>query len=277
MKFDEMLSGLRNGKIKIDFSNHHNNFFYKEELEKDLKDRLIERWTDQEVLFGNSPINEVVLGRRFFTGEFDCKVCGKKLRFCLKDENTIVLTTLLDHPDYEIPTDCTYPDGMKPIVSYINVPSGDLLFFNYIRHQDFELEDKCKYANEYSLSTYHGRIGLAKFYSSKNLGYAQMGNMSVSVMQDKMHKNRVFICSPYLENEKFLKNKEIKGPIHLDVWRWHCIDSSFLNDAHKESIHGEIFSITVPSGRYKIIDYYAEHNEKWKDENCIYSLIKKVA
>ena len=143
--------------------------------------------------------------------------------------------------------------------------------------------------------------------AEKNVGYGQMGNMSVTIYSNG--KDEVLVGSSiesYLDNKAYYEKnpdkidkqwkKEVKdaenfirtieegkfkrlGEISLSVWRWMCMDKKLMEE-HGEKVAGEYskkyYSEHVPvklkSGKYRI-DHFFDFP---KNGDYLYSRIKLI-
>ena len=164
--------------------------------------------------------------------------CGETLHLTAIDEKTVALVhwsvwsnareKVKKGYDFclntnEIP-DCsckTLRDAGK-LVSEINVPSGDLLFKNFFNKK--ELYEMPKERGYHSINAINGRNELMQYLASQNIGYGQMGNMSVSVFVNT-NGDEIIIGDNYGYNRETDKEFTIThdgfesyGTISLDVW-----------------------------------------------------------
>lgn len=278
MNFTELVAGLKSGKIKIDSKNHlHNDILpslerYLEHKQDHLKE-LIEKGANyvykhdkekgpigeersksiismvQYDLFEPLDFGHYLLG---FTGEFYCFNCGAHLNIVPIDENTITLIEWkvfhdkqeksglkYDYriTDSEIPT-CSSKElcDSKKMVAEIQVPSGQLVFTNFFKKD--EIYDKPK--EIVSINAVQGRYELMQYLAGKNIGYGQMGNMSVTVFV-KETGDEIIISNDYGYSEEKGEYEVTYdgfincGNISLSVWRWMCGDVQILNK-HKEKL-----------------------------------------
>ena len=171
------------------------------------------------------------------------------------------------------------------MVTEIEVPSGELLFTNFFKKDEiykkpFEKDD----IN--SINCILGEFELMKYLSEKNIGYGQMGNMSVNVFVKKTG-DEIIIGTDYGYNEKDgeyeIKHKGFIncGRISLSVWRWMCGDIQILKE-HNEEIPKDLklnksidhdykdYILTkVKKGTWVIEHYYSFVTED--SDNGIYS------
>jgi len=181
-------------------------------------------------------------GHRVRECEHYCFDCGQYLELLIVDEKTVTLVDRVFYSDERrknqqkdkifsldiaLVTDCAikkFRDAGK-LVSEINVPTGDLIFTNYFTKEElYTMPNNC----------ITGRNNLMQYLATKNIGYGQMGNMSVSVYV-KNTGDEIIIGSEYDydgDYENYVEHEGFKniGDISLSVWRWMCGDLQVLKD-----------------------------------------------
>ena len=241
----------------------------------------------------------------FGTTEYHCFSCGKRLIFRANSPTDVqVIEHRYHNPENKwlggkfIPDDspCPFKDGVPPTEAVINVPTGRLVFVNFFGNYE---EHDPKREHEYSLNHDAGRMKLAEYYATKhNIGFGQMGNMSVGVYCNKQ-TNRIWIATPYdpkeqeilqegekgyeewkKECEQFdemtVKNKaKFRGSISCEVWRWMCCDAKFIDKKYwkPKDYSDDPIVVRVQPGRYKIRHMYrsdTEHSE------VVYSTLERI-
>lgn len=321
MNFIELVEALKSGKIKIDSKGHlHNDVLPSLERHLEYKQdhlrKLIEKganytWShDKE----QKPIGEessksliqwvrhdilepLIFGHYLYDHEIYCFNCGDRLHIVPIDENTITLVDWgiyhenqeksgLKHEytitDTEIPV-CSSKElcDSKKMVAEIQVPSGELVFTNFFKKD--EIYDKPD--EIVSINAIKGRYELMLYLAGKNIGYGQMGNMSVNVFV-KETGDEIIIGNDYGYNEtdgEFTITHdgfENLGSISLSVWRWMCGDVQILNE-HGEKLpklkmnkciehdYEDYILTKVQSGTW-VIEHYFDFMER-DDETNIYS------
>lgn len=271
MNLLQIEEGLVNGSIVIDYKGHEFNpvlddisRYIKDKTEwiKELEtgsyighDKKV--WNKEEcddmIKFLNSYlIRNYDFGNYIFDINFYCFNCGLTHHMILVDEHTVsfidystyddVREIIKDNVSSHIP-DCSVKSYCedKKLVSEIDVPTGELLFVNHFNNDDiYSLPEKEEYRAENSLNCIGGRFNLMKYLSTKNIGYGQMGNMSVSVFLSDSG-DEIIIGDDYGYNEEDeeyeIEHKGFKnlGSISLSVWRWMCGDLKVLRE-HKEEV-----------------------------------------
>jgi hypothetical protein len=189
----------------------------------------------------------------------------------------------------------------KPHVTEVTWDTGEIIIANFFddrkpnkekpeKRSDYDeiFEPKDKYAEEFSLNSNLGRRNLADHYANNwNIGYGQMGNMSIDIYVNNSGTGIYVVATAieeldteYAEEEygeeavkiykKFKDQVDIselkhQGTISLSMWRWMAADKSLL-DKHKipyevckddrAYIDDEVLLTKVKSGKWKITHYY---------------------
>jgi len=256
-----------------------------------------------------------------------CFKCGNNYPFIIIDKETIGIG-----PNYKMEdkgeTDCTcvFSDGMKPQTIQFDVPTGVLVFSNFFDYRkpttksqkecdcyvnenredpsknEMEIfEPKDKWAGEWSINEFLGRVNYMKHYAEKfNIAYGQMGNMSIGIFVNK-EKNEIIIGNPYAEdyedeedeNEETQENclnclqehqkykkmgfKQI-ATISLEMWRWMAADKSIL-DKYEIPLKEEndlfgIKTVKVKKGKWEMTHYY--DSDEGKRDGFVYSHLKRI-
>jgi hypothetical protein len=236
-----------------------------------------------------------------------CWDSGERLAVVLLDENTLAFYPALEfyrtknkNKDFVLTKDMLKTNPAKDLVdagklvAEIEVPSGHLVFQNYF-------DDKALYEMQkegyHSINDLMGRNELMQDLASRNVGYGQMGNMSVAIYTN--HNDEIIVGRnhewveedlDYYEekgNTEMIQtikdyqktiedgNFEYIGTISLSVWRWQCADLDVLNEYGEEPCEADPYrdcvQTQVESGTYVI-----EHFFDFKgDDSMLYSRIKK--
>ena len=307
MNLEGLVDGLKDGSITI-LDNGHSTNSLLSKLDRVLgnaKDEIViatnllkeGKCTDKEIEdhewslnFYNRTIGEIPIGR---SGLFEvsnyCFNCDADLMPIPIDENTLAYFSKYEYYDYcaskgdkykyvikaedIIPCPALDLVEAKKMVSEIDVPTGELVFANFFRTDAIRT-----YNEEYSepdVNSVIGRNRLMQELSEKNVGYGQMGNMSLAVYSND---NEIVLGNDYYEDhieghygdseeviEKYKDfDKEIKengfknqGTISLEMWRWMCADKSVI-DQYGEDLEelDDVITIKVKAGRYRIEHYY---------------------
>jgi len=157
----------------------------------------------------------------------------------------------------------------EKLVAEIQVPTGQLIFKNYFDKKELSEwpEDEKQYDAEHEINAIRGRYNLMKYLATLNVGYGQMGNMSASILKNKIG-TEIIVCDTYKYDDEsdheFSKNYDefpeytdytYCGTISLSVWRWMCTDKKILIDAKepypykrysKETIEWKKLKQTLP-------------------------------
>lgn len=131
-----------------------------------------------------------------------------------------------------------------------------MLFTNFFKQDNiYEFpKDVNSYDSEHSINGITGRNNLMQYLASQNIGYGQMGNMSVNVFVNKAG-DEIIIGADYGYTEEkgefTVKHKGFKnlGSISLSVWRWMCGDLEVLRG------HGEVIPDNIKVNKQTENDY----------------------
>ena len=323
----EVLKKLEDKTITVIESGHlcnptediiHRHISHHKEMIEEYEDEAKKAKTDKEKedanrmldLYHKMSSTELQHGRYILNVEQHCFHCGKRMYVILIDENTIGYVPTVNFWDMakaseskydflvtkELLPDCSakpFVDAQK-LVAEIYAPSGNLVFQNF-----FQNDKLYKYQGEEynSINELEGRNRLMQDLASRNIGYGQMGNMSVTVYSNG--KNEIIIGDDfdlyednshyYKENpdkiddewretekkakefRKILKQGKFKnlGDISLSVWRWMCADAKTLKE-YDEEPDTDAIKTKVQPGTYVIEHYY----DFCRREDLIYSRIK---
>lgn len=272
----------------------------KEVWDKEKCDRMIQYLT--VILENNEEIGEY-----FPDNEIYCFDCGENHKLMVVDEKTVSLISYHSFDkqreekgfkwlDFSFRYDVTQiPDcpakplvEAKKMVSEINVPSGELLFTNFFKKDEIYDFPKGvnKYDSEHSINGLIGRFNLMQYLATQNIGYGQMGNMSVNVFVNKAG-DEIIIGGDYGydENREYtIKHKGFKnlGSISLSVWRWMCGDMEVLRK-HGEKLPDNLVMNKQTENDYKdyiltkvlpgtwVIEHFYDFPENDDDKTKVYS------
>lgn len=234
--------------------------------------------------------------------EPQCHACEQSMRLTLFDENTIGFISNRDYneksklfgynytPTKEDIKTCIASDLKlsAKLTSTINVPSGELVIKNFFNTDEIYKLPKDEEYKGASIQSILGRNKLMQYLASKNVGYGQMGNMSVGVY---IKDDDIIIGNSYVEDRiidleatieelesddkelddykeelkdayafsNLIKEYKCLGTISLSVWRWMCIDKSIL-DSYNEPLvideYDRAVVANVTAGQYQIEHYY---------------------
>lgn len=145
----------------------------------------------------------------------------------------------------------------------ITVKTGELVFQNFFRTDNLHHDPDNEWGPP-SINSLIGRKKLMDYLATQNVGYGQMGNMSIGVYSNM--KDEIIISSAYLSEERGEKAKQLKkyfkennfrklGNISLSMWRWQCADKSVLEE-HNEVIREDAVIINVESGEWQIEHFF---------------------
>lgn len=307
----DLLAGFKEGSITLLDGGHHTNPLV-ELLGDDIAhtDKMIKEHSESvkagKVKMENGSttyagmlehykrdLRDIELGRSYKHREQYCFHCGSNLNILVLDEKTLAYVKGQDYWDIgkakgdqygylftasDIKT-CAAKElyESKQLTSVIDVPSGELVFANYFKSEGI-VEDlpKGEAYSEPGINSVLGRNRVMQYKASNNVGYGQMGNMSLTVFGNKKNKIVLGIEEDYLDEhlsgaygdedaqgykdfKKEIKDEKLKhrGEISLSVWRWECADKSIL-DMHGEDLselEGSVI-VKVAPGQYQIDHYY---------------------
>ncbi len=293
----QLISGIKDGSIKI---------LEKEHLMNPVKHKLTERLKELEK-YTNVSVGERIMGVDFYCCNCDCTCYA-----ILTDEKTIALIPQEEYwnleeskgYDYKFQEsdskDCIAKEleEQQKLVATIEVPTGNIVFKNYFETEKL-FEDEENRFKKPTINSLLGRNKLMQYLAKENVGYGQMGNMSVAIYYNEK-KNEIIVTSPYWEEEienrreklkgsstskeklknlesieKELNEFEYKGRISLSVWRWMCTDKSILdenNEPLQNEKHKDMVNFQIKAGKWEIEHYFDFTNR----EGLIYSRIKLI-
>lgn len=326
MKLDKIIQGIKDGTITILENEHHCNSLLeklKRSYESSLKHQTEYREKIKNGEHGKDDVEKCkrmveYYGYKFETefghyidGEQYCFNCGLNMYIILIDENTIGYIPSCEYWEiaeasgkkYDFiakkedckPCECSSLVKAQKMVATINVPSGKLIFQNHFQKKEL-YESKTRE----SINSILGRNELMQELATRDVGYGQMGNMSVGIYSNE--KDEIIIGDAYAEDsyeddkcyydenpneiddEWLKKEKEYKefkkvitdgnfvnkGEISLGVWRWMCADIEVLKKHGEKPNTDDSIKIDVKKGTYEIEHYY----DFPKNGDYIYSRIK---
>jgi hypothetical protein len=228
--------------------------------------------------------------------EPQCDGCGERLRAVIKSNNEIAFVGMSTFFDIdkdrdntikldEIPN-CEFAklDVKDRIETKIEVPTGNLVFANFFRQKEIYSP------GDFEINSLLGRIQLAKHLADLNVGYGQMGNMSVDVWKRTDGKQIIIGDGEYFENSEYYQVHQNEfiylGNICLDVWRWMCADKSVL-EKHGEKLpklkvdkcvdleYRDFILAKVESGTW-VIHHYYDLLSGSEENNGVYSVLNKI-
>ena len=294
MNLLQLEEGLRTGTITLDLKSHRCNPIIKQisryvDMKKDwIKELETGTYIDHDKKVWDKEHcdrmikyltvmleNQEEPGEHFHDNEVYCFDCGNHHHLTVVDEKTV---SLLSYSDFEKkreekgfkwldfsfrydPADIPVCPAKqlveeKKMVSEINVPSGQLLFTNFFKQDNiYDFPNDIKYNSENSINGLLGRFNLMQYLAQQNIGYGQMGNMSVNVFLNKAG-DEIIIGNDYgydreTDREFTIKHKGFRnlGSISLSVWRWMCGDLEVLQG------HGEVVPENIKVNKQTEDDY----------------------
>jgi hypothetical protein len=317
MNIVDIHNGLKAGTFKVDLKGHcsdsveerikqeirHINDMiaqYTNGKDASKKDRMLKHYKD-------SLTNDYNPGDYLgFSGmERQCFDCGSRMYIVLQDENTLTVVPTsaywdirekggerekINKYDYVIkPHEIPACEAMslrkkKKLVSEIEVPTGELIFQNYFEKEHLYCDPKNKHGHP-DINSVLGRNVLMQYLATQNVGYGQMGNMSVAVFVRKDGTEIIVSKRDSYDDkgdyEVDFVGFDFLGEISLSVWRWQCADKSVLTandepiittDDRRRTYHDAIHA-KVKRGKWKIEHYFDFMRDDDKG-NPIYSRLK---
>lgn len=186
----------------------------------------------------------------------ECANCGERVEFPFKENADELVAN----------TSCKYKDGFPEIVTYLDVPSGEIVLFNDLREFYKESEESINMIN---ICTNAGIKAYSEAYAKQGLVTHFVGNTCPNVSQKG---NTLSIGES--------KRGKVIGDICTDLW-WYCAaDRVALERAMKKTAEEyqkdyratgawpELIIAKVKPGRYKTIGRYHLHEK-------LYSVIKR--
>lgn len=326
MKYKDIIDGLKSGEIKI-LGNH---------TTQPLISKLEEQYSDYLKIKSDTSISKKL--KNLYDTRFDTNIkSGTKInvdveQYCFDCDETMFIFLLNDKTIGYVPYSQysniinNYEYKFKPedikscsccklreegkLTSRIEVPTGKLIFQNIFKTTELYEDEKNRF-NKPTINSLLGRDKLMQYLATKNVGYGQMGNMSVDIYSN--NKDEILVIDNYFENfleekeyyevddsdqtyEDIIKFKEENlesyqaldyiqkggfekcGSISLSVWRWMCADKEILDTALRRNF--------VPNHQEEINDdavivdvekgtYQIEHYYDFSD-SIIASKIKKI-
>lgn len=303
MKYEEIITKLKSGEITIIDSGHRINPIL-QQLEWQLE-HFQERAASEdesEKKYGKKQLEKDYEPGDDLRSDAYCFSCGDNMYVQLLENNKIAM---IDHGEYwniseakgqkysyllqpeDVPV-CSMQAKDK-LVSEINVETGNLVFANYFKAEKLYETEELGGAD---INCVKGRNDLMQYLAKQNVGYGQMGNMSVTIFK-KDDGTEIIVgddeCYDYdkeTDEETFTEFKHQGftkfGKISLSVWRWQCADEAVLK-AYNEMPEGlketpdsdsyldEILTIVKP-GKWSVEHYYDFSNCK----DGIYSRLKLI-
>lgn len=307
LTFPQIVYKVNKGEIKIETLGH-NQIYMGEKAEEYFKQELnemvnqfvdsVKKLPDNLVTLGKI-YDKLVPGDSFIDSQLYCHDCGARMYVSLIDDKTIVLSESRKYWDISDTKPDRYnfkltPEDMKKLecemsklgivdkfVAEINVPSGELIFANHFKNEDTYEIKKDKYRSINDLS---GRYELMQDLAKRDIGYGQMGNMSVTIFKKKDGTEIIVggeygydesddLCEFTITHDGYDK----LGEISLGVWRWQCGDKKILVEKFGEKIskklkevknpkyHEDMVLANVTPGKWVIEHYYDFPHSKYSE------------
>ena len=210
-------------------------------------------------------MRDVVSVREYYKGEHmprrpltTCSLCGKTIEARLSaDASKLEYLTPVGKWDAETVEVRTCPAAdlisAGKLVAEIDVPTGNLVFTNFFRGMP-AIERK---VDKYSLNQVVGRNKIMQVYAEHNIGFGQTGNTILEVIQRRVG---LTIQVPPFDSGPGIRGcvysmkrpkRKILGEICCDMWRWMCMDESFITQHEAVPSDGH-FTVKIQPGRYRI-------------------------
>jgi len=271
-----------NGEVTFDFNGHHKNrktspkvpkdythefrrnFGHEEQIIGDLRPRLITETTEDHLDLlerlltcpGNSWVELPDVCPLSC-----CFECGRRMKF------------LFNGGTIKVAEECEHPEGAPPLVNEIDVPSGMLVFCNYLRGcPDPDMNAAYNQGLYGILEWKHRQDHFAKL----NVAQVFCGNSCPAVSQDG---DKLYVGNPVYgdEEEIALPGDRVAG-VTTDLWEWSASDraTAELYDELVDDYHEQV---EVVPGRYRVTQLYhtdLKHQYSAEDEPHIFATIELV-
>lgn len=205
-------------------------------------------FNDGVIFYSSNPItlHHPILG-------IDVYLALENSELCFKKYDVSKPLADITRPTY-IPLDDVIDIG--PITWSISIPSREVIFVNFFR-DEVNPEPENRHSLEFSLNCLNGRRNRADFYAKhNNVGYGQMGNMSIGIYSSD---TEILAVDPWFEDvllgmhgnieeyidlmgapsreedawklDNYLKLHDFKwqGNLSLAMWRFECTDGNVGN------------------------------------------------
>lgn len=299
MNIEELYTRLKAGEIKIDYRYHEINLLTQLELTINHFRGLLDKKDDniaQEAseMFFNKQIEfykPITFGLTQTLGQY-CFHCGKYLFMIMTDDKHL---TFIEDKSCNSPHnkrdkminpahygDCACKDliRQRKLTADIDVPTGKLVFANYFKPDEINTNPEHEHEKEYSQNATLGRYNLMQHLAKKNVGYAQMSNMSVHLYV-KNDGTEIIVGPQYKYDEEDQELEVVyegftyAGEIDCGVWRWQCADKQLL-DKYEDPFPAfcdepEYIEIPVKSGKWHIEHYFEFYSKEDDRKGLPYS------
>lgn len=220
--------------------------------------------------------------------EIHCVDCGCNMK--VKKKGNVYTNDLEeDEEEYwvyvkEAQSACNFPEGVGHYSNVIDVPSGKLIFSNYLLNlfdnelaitSDEYISDKCGYRN--SINSDYGVKLNTEFWNNLKVIYIQVGNTSPTLYQNP--KNHEITCKIGQSQKDSIK----KGKIDTSVWavfgmdydefiklcKENGKDTENIDDIEALEAQYKPVYIDVPAGKYEVTSYNAA---KYDDQDTFFTI-----
>lgn len=293
--FPEIVEGINRGSIKIETLGHNSNLkdpidYFKKELNRKLEHTIekAKKLKDNIIAVGYL-YEKFVPGKALLDLHINCYDCGLSSMYgILLDEKTFTFIEpnrywrLIDKKPNKYTAILTKEEILDggcelhklgitdKFVTEINVPTGELYFVNHFDTEEIYDND------DLNFSGLLGKYKLMQDLAKKDVGYGQMGNMSIEIFVNN-DGTEIIIGEEYFYNSETNEEQYLPpvegfkkiGEISLSVWRWQCADKQII-DKYNEKIKKEDRVIAdVKPGTWVIEHYY--DFMKYGDKSRIFS------
>jgi hypothetical protein len=285
------------GHLRAVVDNRPMTDFENQRLWRDLKDRylsVIESYLLDPLVKGIHKKKEIVPffkkgeSNPHWIEEIHCVDCGCNLKVKKKGD-TYTNDLKENEEEYwvyvkEAQSACKFPEGVGHYSNVINVPSGKLIFSNYLLNlfdrelaitSDEYISDKCGYRN--SINSDYGVKLNTEFWNNLKVIYIQVGNTSPTLYQNP--KTHEITC----KMDKSKKDSIKKGKIDTTVWAVFGMDydefiklckengknTENIDDLEALEAHYKPVYIDVPAGKYEVTSYNAA---KYDDQDTFFTI-----
>lgn len=300
MNVEQLIQGIKNGKIAIDLGGHQV-FSGVEGILNKIID--IVQW--HQAYFANkaNPQNKdgveyktmldgmesescIVVGEPlpyYCSCDVVCSLCGENsLKMFLKTEELLTVGNFIysGQKAEVLEKPCLFKDGLNPFETLINLPTGTLLFGNFFAEiPDCSKEDK--YTSAWDLNHERGRRNIAQYLADQQCGYLQAGGFNVYIYRHKIRDELIISKCDIFETEEcgYLPIPEansysLMGAISCEKWRVMWCDIFNLASRGFKKLDESYVEVQVSAGNWKCTDLY--NCDGYKDEQPVIARIVRV-
>ncbi len=228
-----------------------------------------------------------------------CYLCGERINFLLTTDYVnkthhieTVSFNYVDHRRVNNTNICSMSDHKKQENPYeIKVKSGNFIIANYFLTDNgeysFDVPEKEKYEDKYSLASIQGQNNRANYISDKyDVAYCQV-NTELEVWVSNAGDKVFLVDAPWFGNKakgrkkdqtfnkEFVKDKKFIKKLSQSVWRWEGADKSIVKKHN--AIPVSSVELEIEKGTYRIKHHYGKMYFSMGGSNyTIVSEIEKV-